>query len=646
VNVADWNHALVDVLLPEDVNAGRPVRLACDDQAIVLAARRFNLRSADPVAELIGCLRVNGLVDNTRGVSALAAAPMATGDPPACLAGLAVLVLAAARMVTDETSTMRAYYARLAEMLGTDLHASWPPVPGVPALTERFTDLAAWMAGPQAGRRGLLDLPDAHRYVDIPIHQTILRTGDRARLGAFFARSGRLIAAGWDPVHQLRRWGGRHQLSAPIQQLLARDELAPALAAALRGAHRSWDGSVLDEHGRRVMPGTLTLHLLGGGIALGIAVGALDGPAAAIGPEDTPINLTPDVAAEVPLDWLAHAATGPVQAQLPDEGRVRVLSGPTMIFELTELGPREVPSAVDEPVWVLTCEHQLIGRIEPGRHYHADLPAGWRLLCDVQPAELPDDLREWPPGVDTLDVALTGGLKLAGDVWLLDHPPTLVCDLGEPAPVSVDGSDRGYADPGTPFDLGEIAHTPGVHTVCVANRELTVELAEHGTREGLGGLAIDIDQRRVHHGPRPGVPPDAPRICGAVVFPDDSRVPWQPPLIVRYRAQVDVIDADGTVRTLSPPAAPAPWLSHVGLTPGDAWEIPTPSDAVWICVDAAAGRFVVCRRTDDVPVTDAVLDVVDLHHDSTIVDRADGAARGRWARLVAALDAGETAHAQ
>lgn len=626
------------------------MRLACDDLAIALAARELGIRAADPAADLVACLRVERLVDDANGVTALAAAPLAIGagadDPPGCLAGLAVLVLAASRMVSDDSASMRAYYARLAELLGIDLHASWPPVPGVPALTGRFSDLASWLSGPQDGRRGLLDLPDVHRYVDAPIHQTILRTGDRAHLGAFFARTGRLIAAGWDPVHQLRCWGGRHQLSAPVQQLLDRDELWPALGAALRAAHRAWDGTVTDEHGRRVLPGALTLHLLGGRIALGITVAALDGPATARGPHGTSIDLAPDVPAEVPLDWLVDAAAGPVHAELPDGARARVLPGPTILFELAELGPRAVPSAVDEPVWALTCDPLIVDRIEPDRRYRAVLPAGWQLLCDVNPDELPDELRDRAGDGEVLGVALVGGLPLASGVWLLDHPPTLTCDLGEPAPVAVDGSDRGYTEPGVPFGLGEIAHAPGTHIVMVADRELTVELAEHGTRDGTGGLAIDTDPRRIHHGPRVDVPADTSRICGALVAPETARVPWQPPLIVRYRAQVDIIDADGTVRALAPPAAAAPWLSHVGLTPGDAWEIPSPAEAVWICVDAAAGRFVVCLRAADVPVTDAVLDVIDIHQDARIVDRSDGAAAGRWARLIAALESEESLHAR
>jgi hypothetical protein len=205
------------------------------------------------------------------------------------------------------------------------------------------------------------------------------------------------------------------------------------------------------------------------------------------------------------------------------------------------------------------------------------------------------------------------------------------------------GTDRGYAEPGRPVDLTEIAHTPGVHTIFLADRDFTVELVERGPRSGIGSLSVDTHPLRVHHGPRRDVAADAPTVTGARVRP--AREPWEPPLIVRYRAQVDVIDADGTVRTLAPPTATAPWLGHVGLSPGGAWEIPDPSEAVWICVDAAAGRFVVCRRPDDVPLTDDVLDVADLYETATVIDRTAGGAPDRWRRLTAAVQAEDAAHA-
>ena len=639
---AAWARALADTLLPAGVSAGQPVRLDCDEHAVADAARVLGIPRDQAVGRLIACLHQEGLVSAQRGVSALARA--GGGDPPAYLPGLAVLVLAASRMTTDERGSMAAYYQRLADLLGIPLQPGWPQVRGVPELVARFRDLSTWLADKEHGRRGLLDLPaDVHpSVVGLPISQSLLRAGDRTALGAFFERAGRLIDAGWDPVHQLHRWGGRHHLSAPLQDLLSRAEFHHALAAALRAAHRSWDGASTDATGRRLLPGLLALHMPPSGLILSVTVPALAAPVTACGPGGEQISLDALTPAALPLAWLEQARHGPLIAEAGGE-RMRILNGPVMLFESTPLGLVAVSAAAEDPLWVLTCQPELIAAC-PGTHQMAmppSAPVGWALLCDVEPDMLAAELRSrredepWPLG----GVAAVGGLRLANEVWLLDHPPQIVADLPEPAVVSIDDVAHGDLESDRPLSLESIAHDAGIHHVDVGEQRLTVELAARGFRVGIGSLVVDLDPRRMLGAAASG---DMTRcVSGPLMSPlaDDS---GEPGLIVRYRSPVDVIDADGSVRALGPPA-PAAWLEHVGLPQIGPWEIPDPGRVAWLCVDAAGTKTVIARRPVDVPLTDEVLDIAEWYERAQVIDRSDGRGAQRWKRLQDALMENELA---
>jgi len=633
-----WAQALADVLLPEGVSVGQPVRLDCDDEAIAAVAGRLGIPRADAVAEFVACLRREQLVDRQTGVRPVAG--VVAGRPPGYLLGLAALVLAASRMASDELGSMAAYYRRLSELLGIPLQPNWPQIRGVPELVQRFDDLATWMDGPERGQRGVLDLPnDVHpSIVGVPIHQSLLRAGDRTSLGPFFERTSRLIDAGWDPVHQLTCWSGRHQLTVSLQAILDRPDLHAAIAGALRAARHSWDGSTVDATGRRLLPSQLTLHLPPLPFTLSVTVPALPTALAATAPDGSEIVLSSQTAAVVREAWLAAAADGPVIADAGSE-RVRLLPGPTMLFEITPLGVQSVAAAAEEPVWVLTCDEALIAACEESRRFHAPLPAGWVLLCDIEPDVLADGLRASRDDEErTLaGVRTVGGLRLASEVWLLDHPPNITADLPEPVPVTLDGISYGEIEPQQVIALDRIAHQPGMHSIEIGEQELTIELAARGQRAGVGSLAFDLDERRVYAGPTSEGAAADRSAAGPLISPPPACEAARS-LIVRYRSTVDVIDIDGTVRNLAPPV-PAAWLNHVGLPEDGPWEIPEADQVVWVCVDIPGRKFVIAHQAADVPVTDDVLSIVEWHADTQrIVDRSDGRAEQRWQRLTAAVD--------
>jgi hypothetical protein len=330
---------------------------------------------------------------------------------------------------------------------------------------------------------------------------------------------------------------------------------------------------VLDTGGQRLRAGALRLGLSPGRMTLNLSLPGLAEPSTVRGP-DGAAHTMPVSPGELtlPIGWLADATEGPVALATPDGQRIRALSGPLMLFDVTGSGFWLTGTAGERPVIVLTCEPELSARNWGARRARVELPAGWALICDVEPDELPDELRDRTPDDDTDSgpVTLAGGLRLDAGVWLIDHSPHLSGQLDEPAQVDATGPDGlrrqlGELLPEEPFALGAIAERVGTHIVEVAHQRFDVQIADRGLREGAGTLAhyprhphlaaagaIDAETAAPYGPPHPAV-------CGAAL--DGAGDPgWRPPLIVRAQAPVHAIRRDGTVTPHTP--GPRAALGH------------------------------------------------------------------------------------
>lgn len=657
LTLADWHVALLDVLLPANVNAGRPVLLACDDEAVRAAAAQLGLRVLDPAQALVDCLQAEQPVSTTGGFrDALAAARAFVGEPrprlgpPSHLAALCVCVLAASRMDYTEEHTAGLYYPLLGELLGVSLQPDWPHLPGVDTLAASLNELAVWLVEDQDGIRGRLRLPaePTRRVVGRLVSQTLLRGRDRGLLGDFFWRYGRALEAGWNPARLVRRWGGRHHLTQPAQDRVADRRLDRLLSGALRAAYRAWDGTRVDEQGRRVWPVRLRLGVSPTIAALHASVPGIAGPVMITAPDGSAFEFAAHPQETVlPTTWLAHAATGPLRCPAA-AGLVEVLDGPTMLFELSDVGLERVALAGEQPVWALTCDPRLTGLPLPApRRHRAALPDRWTLLVSLTADELPDDLRAPEPDPDPVserDVDLIGGLPLGLRTWLVDHPPALRSNLPEPALLRIDGREHGDLDPGEVRYLDAIAAIPATRRIDVGDVwEQEIELAERGLRENIGVLHWDLGHPSLaRHGAQDGSHSLATgelTVCGAAV--DGTDIDWRPPLLIRAQATVHTIHVDGSVRVHAPPAAPA-WARAAGLLPdapsrgdGEPWEIVDDGTIVWMCIEHPRHPRTIAVRACSVPDTDAALDVADQFADAIVVDRDGGDADMRWAALVA-----------
>jgi hypothetical protein len=644
-----WNRALLDVVLPELDESGAPVLLACDDEALRVAAGRIGVLNTDPAALLAVDVTSAYGITRERGVTeALAEAERwrtrrSPRPVPPFLAALCLSVVAASRMDRDERAPTHAYYLRLGDLLAVPLRAEWPRVAAFDAFVGLFDDLALWLRADLGGARGHLALPGrTHRWVvDRPISQTPLRGRDRRLLGSFFQRYERSLGAGFDPLRLLRSWGGIERLTAPARRALADPAIAPQVQSALRAAFAAWDGSVIDADGRRLLPVRLRLGVTLRAVTLNLTCPTLTVPVDAVGP-DGPLTLpAAPVEHVLPAEWLTLAAAGPVNLDLPGGTRVRALPGPTMLFEVAAEGMQRVPAAQADPVWLLTCDPDLLARDwAPERRHRAPLAPGWRLIVDVDPSELPDVLRvpdlDEPQQFDT--AALLGGLPLGDGAFLLGHPPAVIHDLPEPVSVEIDGGYGGELDPGRLRRLDDIADLPGTHSLRLGDSaEVVFELAARGRRERVGALRHLLGgptalAAGATDSPPPGTA-DGPSVCGAVIAGDGEHA-LPAPVMIRHNATVEVIYTDGRVEAVPPPITPG-WQMAVGIEPGERWPIPDSNRAVFLCVLSRAHCRVIALRAAHVPDTDAALTVADEFAGCDVIDRtADGSGARAWQTLV------------
>jgi hypothetical protein len=645
--------ALLEELLPAG-HDGHTVLLGCDDQALRSACRRAGA-TGDPTSVLRGALTEVAPLTLDGG---LRPALNALREPPADLAVLCACVLAASRMRADDRHATQAYYARLAELLGLPVHEPWPGVAGFERIPGRFAALAQWLERDQRGRRGRVALPSDPQpsLVGVPISQVLLRRVDRDRLGVLFDRYRGGLRIGRDPLRLLRASSLRHELTAPAQRLLERPEMHEPLRAALLAAYQAWDGTVVDARGRRSRAGAVRLGLSPGRMTLNVSLPGLEAAADVHDPDGNELQL-PAWPEELtlPSGCLTHAADGPVVLTGRDGPRVRALPGPLMLFDTADSGFWLTGTVGERPVVVLTCDPGLVARDWGARRANVPVPTGWVLICDVTSDELPAELRD-PVGEEpTLDgpVTLVGGLRLEAGAWLIDHPPALVGDLGEPVPVDLvegDGQHRqlGELVPEEPFALDVIAAREGMHTIEVAGQTFQVELAARGLRDGVGALAHYPREPRLAfagavdaHTAAPYGPP-AGAVCGAAVDGiGDPR--WGPPVTVRAQALVYAIHRDGAVTPHNQGPAPY-WARQAGLPPGGPWPIPDADTVVWVCVQSRSYPRVLAVRDAPVPLTDDVLDLTERFADAPVIDRGGGeGALARWRQIVDAAREEEAA---
>jgi hypothetical protein len=259
-----WNYILAEHCLLADSCEGT-VLLTVNPRTLVTALEEAGEASrspkeaeADLTAAVANVYRDRVLV-NPEKLRALKST--SSNDVPFGIGFLALSVLAAFHMRTDDEHTGRAFYPRFAEMLGCDLVRAYPAGFEGDAFLELWEELAAWLKKHYSRELAAPDGSGMRRYVAYPFAHVPLRQVDIERLPQFFDTNGyepgarapldRLshdlyIAAG--PWRQFTE-SGQNALSDVHRRAFVVRQVAQELDR--------WDGCRLDSSGAR----TATIEL-------------------------------------------------------------------------------------------------------------------------------------------------------------------------------------------------------------------------------------------------------------------------------------------------------------------------------------------------------------------------------------------------
>jgi hypothetical protein len=259
-----WNYMLAEHCLLADSCAGTvlltvtPRTLAAALEAAGEEGRSPEEAEADFTAAVAGVYQNRVLGSTTRLRTLKSASP---NDVPFGIGFLALSVLAAFHMRTDDERTGRAFYPRLAEMLACDLVRSYPVGFEGAAFLELWDELDAWLKTHYGRELAAPDAVGVRRYVAFPFAHVPLRQVDIERLPQFFD------AYGYEPgarapldclTSDLCGAAGpwRH-LTASGQNALKDEHRRPFVIRQVAHELEAWDGCRVDPSGAR----TATIEL-------------------------------------------------------------------------------------------------------------------------------------------------------------------------------------------------------------------------------------------------------------------------------------------------------------------------------------------------------------------------------------------------
>lgn len=491
-----WNYMLAEHCLLADSCEGtvlltvapRTLAVALDEAGE--GGRSPEEAEADFVAAVAGVYRARVLGSSKRLRALRSATP---NDVPFGIGFLALSVLAAFHMHTDDEHTGRAFYPRLAEMLGCELIRSCPVGFDGDAFLELWDELAAWLKAHYGRELAVPNAVGVRRYVAYPFAHVPLRQVDIERLPQFFDACGYepgvrapLDRLSYDLCDASGPW--RH-LTESGQNALRDPYRRPFVIRQVAHELERWDGCRVDSSGARTATIELwmdirrrraQLHLLArrpSGFPELIEDGELVFQSSQDGWYE-PVPLGRDDAAllEKGIRVGARANGGRYHLQLR-QARVLPL---TPSEEYTGFVSDRVLRA-DTQCAVLCVEAlvqevaQYLGAInrEPVHPRRDDtIPSGWCLFTEVRPT------REYtpPPGLENLGVESSlalipeGGLRLGRRWTWLESAPARLTVLGAHGGLTmkVDGQDVGL-DEGARIQT-DLLVSAGQHIVEIGNR--------------------------------------------------------------------------------------------------------------------------------------------------------------------------------
>ena len=418
---------------------------------------------------------------------------------PECAGFLALCVLAAYRMRTEEGLAATAYYRRLEELLGCGMSGGMPRGFEGDDFEALWLFLRSWLER-EHGRRLAMPRADVglRRFVAFPLTHVPLRQVDIERLPDFFDW------AGYEPGERI----ASDRMSATLAQWTrARggftgagldalgDDRRAAVLAQIAHELECWDGSLTDASGRHTASVEIFLHWERRVPVLSYL------PRRPAG-FPTTFDDGQHVLDAGQEGWYEPLPVGVADGSELRDGFSWQSEADSICFVLRRMGADVIalaPSEFDGPVshgslvfglpGAVLCTEAVANRVVQylesvtGRDCAPvnapAVPTGWRLIIGVNPIR-----RVRPPeGLEVLDAAANveiiprGGLRLGRRwAWLNSAPPTLIASgAQETEPVLIDEDPVEVDQEGIVQDGGRLTR-PGVHVVQVGRVRRRLEI--------------------------------------------------------------------------------------------------------------------------------------------------------------------------
>ncbi len=383
---------------------------------------------------------------------------------PDSIAFLALSVLAAYEMRSDEEAGPNAYYLRLASLLQCDLVGAHPDGFDPLDFADLWDVLSSWLDN-EVDQRLALPGPDAglRRYVAYPLGHVPLRQVDIEKLPDFFDWAG--LEPGSRPGsaflgEAFQRWASARRVISQAGASAVADDRRTAVEAQLTIELEAWDGSSTDGSGRRTAAVQIVLDFRRRQPCLFFLARR---PAAFPTIFDDgshvfesgepgwydPVQMTAEDGPELEsgFTWVGSSPQGDVTLHRPSTNAIALRPAADVTGYLSQHGlPLGVESAVLCTAALEAPAEEFLSRVTASRCRALDHPAvpdGWRLFSRIVPRS-----SEPPPaGLHALaiesvaTVILRGGLRLGRRAaWLAGAPPTILVGGSDGLDVAVDGT--------------------------------------------------------------------------------------------------------------------------------------------------------------------------------------------------------------
>ncbi|MDL5047327.1 hypothetical protein QQ054_15010 [Oscillatoria amoena NRMC-F 0135] len=413
---------------------------------------------------------------------------------------LALSVLAAYRMHTDEDATGNAYYLRLAELLDCDRVGVYPRGfdPRVFESLWRFLgDSLARESGNQlAFPRGDVGI---RRFVALPLSHVPLRRLDIERLPMFFSWADYQPGIRLDRrrlTSDFVRWVAARGALSPAGQCAVGDERREAVIAQVAAELEAWDGSMPESAGSKTANVELTLDIIRNRPELsylprrpsGFPPTFDDGvrllEAGEAGWYDT-LPLSRESGVELADGFSWNTRLNGATLSLRRRGMVAIPLAPSADYSgfLSAYG---LPKGVACSVLCQESASQAVAEFLSAAAerncvpiQHSNLPDGWQLFSNVK---LRRSLQA-PYGLEALEIRsgteliFSGGLRLGRRLaWVEGAPPKVFVsgDDGNET-VTVDGQFVDVDDGGM-IRIDHHLAIPGIHVIAIGRTRRVIEI--------------------------------------------------------------------------------------------------------------------------------------------------------------------------